>query len=78
MPESLSKDAEREIIEEGGMSVEDYRRTIDELEQSRLNMDILRNISRLTTSGPTVVKEVKAVEIQKVRASTGHVICDIF
>lgn len=75
MPDSLSKDAEREMIEEGGMSVEDYEETIDELEQAELNMGVFRNIAMLANKRPIDVKQAKAIKIQKVRTSTEHLTC---
>lgn len=75
MPESLSKDAETVIIEEGGMSVEDYRETIDKFEQSHLDMETFRTLGAMVSGNPTVVKQVKAVEIRKVRTPTDHLAC---
>lgn len=75
MSEPLNEDVERKIIEEGGMSKEDYEQTIDELEQAQLQMGVFRNIAMLASKQPPDIRQGKAINIQKVRTSTKHLTC---
>lgn len=75
MSEPLSEDVEGKIINEGGMSKEDYKETIDELEQAQIDMSVLRNVYIMTGKGPTDTKQAKAIKIQEVRTSTEHLTC---
>ncbi|KAK7712572.1 hypothetical protein SLS64_004956 [Diaporthe eres] len=65
MPKPLSEDRERKIIEEGGLSQEDYTSTIDELEQARLDMGVFRDIAMMANNKRTTIQQDKAIKIKQ-------------
>lgn len=72
MPESLSEDARRKIIEEGGMSVDSYEKTTRDTEQEGLDKENFRNWSRFWFENPARPEDVKAKKIKEVRVSSGQ------
>ena len=69
MPSSLGEEAERKIIDQGGMSVDSYRERIETIEQTNLDRENFRNFSGFFFPGPARTEDAKAIKIKEVCVS---------